>query len=269
MLSVQTIMSALDRIAPRRLAEDWDNPGLLVGSFAQKVHRLMVALDVDDAVVDEAIERRADMIIAHHPAIFRGMKHLRTDLPLGRRLAKLVTHHIAVAAAHTNLDITRGGVNDVLAAHLGLEKLAAFVATGELDGEVDSLGRIGTLPAPVSIEEFADHVKNALHVSHVRLAAVPDRPVRRVAVCGGAGAEFIDKAAIRGADVYVTGDVKYHDAQRAVEQGMHIIDAGHFGTEFPVVSVLAGHLRAELENEHGEIEIFITNRQQDVFQVIT
>lgn len=268
MLSCQVIMNALDRIAPRRLAEDWDNPGLLVGSFSQKVSRLMIALDVDDAVVDEAIERKADMIIAHHPAIFRGMKQLRTDLPLGRRLAKLVTHRIAAAAAHTNLDIARGGVNDVLAAHLGLEKLSAFVVTGETDGDTESLGRIGTLPAPVSIEDFASHVKTSLNVSHVRLAAVPDRPVRRVAVCGGAGAEFIDRAVLRGADVYVTGDVKYHDAQRAVEQGMHIVDAGHFGTEFPVVSVLAEHLRAELENERGEIEIFITNRQQDVFQVV-
>ncbi|WP_295163072.1 Nif3-like dinuclear metal center hexameric protein [Selenomonas sp. F0473] len=268
MLSCQVIMNALDHLAPRSLAEDWDNPGLLVGSFAQKVSRIMVALDVDDAVVDEAIERKADMIVAHHPAIFHGMKQLRTDLPLGRRLAKLVTHHIAVAAAHTNLDIARGGVNDVLAARLGLEKLSAFVVTGESDGEVESLGRIGTLPAPVSIEDFAGHVKTSLHVSHVRLAAAANRPVRRVAVCGGAGAEFIDKAAIRGADVYVTGDVKYHEAQRAVELGMHVVDAGHFGTEFPVVSVLAEHLRAALENERGEIEIFITNRQQDVFQVV-
>jgi len=92
--------------------------------------------------------------------------------------------------------------------------------------------------------------------------------VRRAAVCGGAGAEFIDDAVRRGADVYVTGDVKYHDAQRAVEQGMHIIDAGHFGTEAPILPVLAAHLRAELASERGEIEIFVTNTQRDVFDVI-
>lgn len=268
MLSCRTVMNALERIAPPSLAEDWDNPGLLVGSFSQKIGRIMIALDVDDAAVDEAIERGADMIIAHHPAIFRGMKQLRTDLPLGRRLAGLVTHCIAVAAAHTNLDVVRGGVNDVLAAHLGIEKLSAFVATGGTDGPAESLGRIGTLPAPMSVEDFARYVKKSLSVSHVRLAAAADRPVRRVAVCGGAGAEFIDQAVRRGADVYVTGDVKYHDAQRAVEQGMHIIDAGHFGTEFPVVSVLAQHLRTELAGEGGEIEIFITNSARDVFQVI-
>ena len=269
MLSCQVVMNALERIAPRHLAEDWDNTGLLVGSYAQKVERILVALDVDDIVVAEAIERSADMIVAHHPAIFRGMKQLRTDLPLGRRLAALLTHGVAVAAAHTNLDITRGGVNDVLAARLGLEKLSTFITTAQADGSAESLGRIGTLPAPVAIDDFAHSVRERLGVSHVRLVRAADRPVRRVAVVGGAGAEFIDTAVRRGADVYVTGDVKYHDAQRAVEQGMHIIDAGHFGTEFPVVSVLAGHLRAELENEHGEIEIFITNRQQDVFQVIT
>ena len=268
MLSCQLIMNALERIAPRRLAEDWDNPGLLVGSYAQQVGRVLVALDVDDAVTQEAIERRADMIVAHHPAIFRGIKQLRTDLPLGRRLAALLTHNIAVAAAHTNLDVAHGGVNDVLAAQIGLEKLSSFVITGQEDGVTESIGRVGTLPAPTSIEDFARAVKECLGVSHVRLAATAARPVRRVAVCGGAGADFIDNAVRLGADVYVTGDVKYHDAQRAVEQGMHIIDAGHFGTEAPVLPVLAEHLRAELASERGEIEIFVTNTQRDVFDVI-
>ena len=269
MLSCQTIMNALERLAPRRLAEDWDNPGLLVGSCAQKVSRILVALDVDDAVTQEAIDRRADMIVAHHPAIFRGMKQLRTDLPLGRRLAVLLTHNIAVAAAHTNLDITHGGVNDVLAERLGLEKLSAFVITHQEDGVTESLGRVGSLPTPLSIEDFARAVKERLDVSHVRLAAAAARPVRRVAVCGGAGADFIDDAVRRGVDVYVTGDVKYHEAQRAVEQGMHIIDAGHFGTEAPVLPVLVEQLYAELAAERGEIEIFVTNTQRDVFYVIT
>ena len=268
MLSCQVVMNALERIAPRHLAEDWDNTGLLVGSYAQKVERILVALDVDDTVVAEAIERRADMIVAHHPAIFRGMKHLRTDLPLGRRLAALLTHSIAVAAAHTNLDMTRGGVNDVLVAHLGLEKLSAFVVTKQEDGATESLGRIGTLPAPMRIEDFARSVKEQLHVSHVRLATAAARPVRRVAVCGGAGAEFIDTAVRRGADVYLTGDVKYHEAQRAAEQGMHLIDAGHFGTERPVLPVLADLLRAELAAEHGTVEILVTEKQRDVFDVI-
>ena len=268
MLSCQVIMNALERIAPRHLAEDWDNPGLLVGSFAQKIGRILVALDVDDTVTQEAIERKADMIVAHHPAIFRGVKQLRTDLPLGRRLAALLTHGIAVAAAHTNLDAAHGGVNDVLAAHLGLETLSSFVITSREDGVTESIGRVGTLPAPMTVEDFARTVKERLGVTHVRLAAAAARPVRRAAVCGGAGAEFIDDAVRRGADVYVTGDVKYHDAQRAVEQGMHIIDAGHFGTEAPVLPVLAAHLRAELASEHGEIEIFVTNTQRDVFDVI-
>ena len=268
MLSCQLIMNALERIAPRRLAEDWDNPGLLVGSYAQQVGRILVALDVDDRVVEEATARKADLIVAHHPAIFRGIKQLRTDLPLGNRLAALLTHGIAVAAAHTNLDVARGGVNDVLAERLGLEKLSAFVITQQEDGVTESLGRIGSLPAPMNIEDFARAVKERLHVSHVRLAAAAARPVRRVAVCGGAGAEFIEDAVRRGADVYVTGDVKYHDAQRAVEQGMHVIDAGHFGTESPILPVLAERLRAELASEHGDIEIFVTNTQRDVFDVV-
>ena len=159
-------------------------------------------------------------------------------------------------------------MNDVLAARLGLEKLSTFITTEQADGSAESLGRIGTLPAPVAIDDFAHSVRERLGVSHVRLVRAADRPVRRVAVVGGAGAEFIDTAVRRGADVYLTGDVKYHEAQRAAEQGMHLIDAGHFGTERPVLPVLADLLRAELAAEHGTVEILVTKTQRDVFDVI-
>ena len=268
MVRVQEVMEALERIAPKRLAEDWDNPGLLVGSPEGEVARVLVALDVSDQVVKTAIREGAGMIVAHHPLIFSAIKKIRTDTPLGARLQMLLSHDIAVAAAHTNLDIAKGGVNDVLAERLGLEKLSTFITNEQEGGDAESLGRIGALPAPVSIEDFAHTVRERLGVSHVRLVRAAARPVRRVAVVGGAGAEFIDAAVRRGADVYITGDVKYHEAQRAVEQGMHLIDAGHFGTERPVLPVLAGLLRRELAAERGTAAIFVTETQRDVFDVI-
>ncbi len=267
MVKCQVVMDALERIAPKRLAEDWDNPGLLVGGFNQDIRKILVCLDVSDDVVKQAVREGADMIVAHHPLIFKGLKKIRTDLPLGARLQQLLKHDIAVAAAHTNLDIAVGGVNDVLAAKIGLGRLSTFVITSqEADGTVESLGRMGSLPAPMAVEDFARQVREALPTEHVRLVNAGPRPVRKVALCSGSGAEFIQKASFMGADVYVTGDVKYHEAQMAVELGMHVIDAGHFATEFPVVEVLRQRLAEELAEYN--MEVIADRESRDFFTVI-
>ena len=263
----QQVMEALERIAPKRLAEEWDNPGLLVGSPAQEVHKLLTCLDVTDEVVEEAISLGADMIVAHHPLIFRGIKKLRTDLPLGARLQRLMVHGIAVAAAHTNLDTAEGGVNDVLAEAIGLVEIQPLAGKAEAVDE-PTLGRMGYLPESMSIEEFARQVRAALPVDYVRLVKAGDKQVKKVALCSGAGAEFIAKASFLGADAYVTGDVKYHEAQQAVEMGIHVIDGGHFGTEFPMASVLRDRLKEELSGLKGEVEVVTDTLSKDVFAII-
>ena len=267
MVKCQVVMDALERIAPHHLAEDWDNPGLLVGSPERQVSRILVALDVSDIVVRQAVHEGAEMIVAHHPLLFKPIKKIRTDEPLGYRLQVLLQHDIAVAAAHTNLDIACGGVNDVLAEAIGLSKLSSFVITQQGEGgETESLGRIGSLPQPMAIRDFAEQVREALPTEHVRFVDAGDRPVRKVALCSGAGAEFVDRAAMMGADAYVTGDVRYHDAQRAAELGMHVIDAGHFGTEFPVVATLVSRLREELRGEGG-VEVIADRESKDFFSL--
>lgn len=372
MVKCQVVMDAMERIAPRALAEDWDNPGLLTGSPAQNVHRILVCLDVSEAIVDRAIAEGYDMIVSHHPLIFRSLKQVRTDLPLGGRLQKLLAHGIAVFAAHTNLDIAAGGVNDVLAARIGLAAAEPFVVTktGELvklavyvpaayasqvrtaisragagfignyscctfnvagqgtflpqagthpflgepgmlttvdevrietilpaqiqsrvlramlkahpyeepaydlyplknPGEPAGLGRIGKLPQAMTAAAFARQVCSGLQAAYVRLIRAGDRPVHKVALCSGSGAEFIAKAAFQGADAYVTGDVKYHDAQQAVDLGMHVIDAGHFPTEFPVVAELADRLRAVLQKTRGGAEVTADTTARDFFEVVS
>lgn len=262
MVTCQNVMEAMERIAPKRLAEEWDNPGLLVGSPAQPVTHILVCLDVSDAVVERAKREGAELIVSHHPLIFRGLKMLRTDTPLGARIQSLLKGDIAVLAAHTNLDSARGGVNDVLAEAIGLTKIEGFLPAE--CGELEGLGRIGRLEAPESIEAFAARVKAALPVAHIRLVKAGERPVQKVALCSGSGAGFIDRATFIGADAYVTGDVKYHDAQHAAELGLHVVDGGHFGTEFPVVSVLAERLRQELSG----IEILEDTASRDFFTVL-
>ena len=139
-ITVQHVAEVMNRIAPRQLAEDWDNPGLLVGSFNAEVEKIFVSLDVTDEVINAAANFGANLIIAHHPVIFRAVKNFRTDLPLGKKLETLIKNNIAVFAAHTNLDTVQGGVNDVLAEKLNLTEVKNFG-----DEEI-SLGRIGKLP---------------------------------------------------------------------------------------------------------------------------
>ncbi len=203
------------------------------------------------------------MIVAHHPLIFRALKALRTDDATGCKIARLIKADIAVFAAHTNLDSAAGGVNDVLAERLELHDVAPLVE-GAADSE-PGLGRIGSLRAEFSLEDFAALVKEKLGLSSMRVACAGERRISRVALCGGSGAEFVGRAAAKGADAYVTGDVKYHDAERAIGLGIHVLDAGHFATEQPIVARLAERLKKELGDG---VEIVAETKSSDFFKFI-
>lgn len=223
-MTVQDVYAFLNDRAPFATAEEWDNPGLLVGCPQKEVHRVLVALDATAGALDTAAAIGADLIVTHHPVIFAPLKRLSADgIPY-----RLAAADIALIAAHTNLDKAEGGVNDTLAARLGLEK----VTTAE-----DGFTRIGVLPNEMTAKAFAAHVAEVLNAP-VRYAG--ERPVTTVAVCGGGGGDFIAGCAPL-ADAYVTGEVKHHEwLENAGRIG--IIEAGHYATEVPVVDTLAGWL---------------------------
>ena len=258
--TVQIVTDVINQLAPRRLAEEWDNPGLLIGDPAAEVKRIFVCLDVLDENISRAVELDAQLIVAHHPLIFHAIKNIRFDLPHGKKISRLIKNNLAVFAAHTNLDIAAGGVNDILASKIGLTDVKNF------GDEEFSLGRLGTLETPMTAENFARHVKKVLNADNVRLICAGDFMIKKVGLCGGAGAEFIQKAKFFGAQAFVTGDVKYHEAQAAVENKIHVVDAGHFATEFPIVHALADYLRAELKN--FDVEIFEDTAAKDFFATI-
>ena len=151
--TVQTVADAVNRLAPKKLAEEWDNPGLLVGDPSAEVKKIFLCLDVLDEKISRALELDAQLIVAHHPLIFHAVKNVRFDLPLGNKLARLIKNNLAVFAAHTNLDTAAGGVNDVLAKKIGLVDVKNF------GDEEFSLGRLGTLETPMTAADFARHVK--------------------------------------------------------------------------------------------------------------
>ena len=257
---VQMVADVMNRLAPKKLAEEWDNPGLLLGDPTAAVKKIFVCLDVLDENISRAIELDAQLIVAHHPLIFHAVKNIRFDLPLGRKISRLIKNNLAVFAAHTNLDSAVGGVNDLLAKKIGLIDVKMF------GDEEFSLGRLGTLETPMTAENFARHVKKSLNAENVRLVSAGDFMISKVGICSGAGADFIQKAKFFGAQAFVTGDVKYHEAQSAVENKIHVVDAGHFATEFPIVHELANYLREELKN--FSVEIFEDTTAKDFFTTL-
>lgn len=344
--SAQRIIQFIEEFAPKHLAMEGDRIGLQIGTLQKKVKKVMVALDILEEVVDEAIAEGVDLLVAHHAVIFQPLKQIRTDLPAGRIIEKLIKHDIAVYIAHTNLDTAPGGINDWLVEALGLQevellqegyqqklkKLVVFVpethveevrvaistagagwignyshctfstnGTGtflpqdgtqpfigevgrlekveevrletivpegiqgkvikamlkshpyeevaydlyplEQKGETFGIGRVGKLPTPLSLQDFALQIKETFALTGIRVVGPLDRPVQKIAVLGGDGNRYVQSAIFRGADVLVTGDVYYHTAQDAMMAGLSIIDPGH-----NVEKVMKEGIKKVLEN---------------------
>ncbi len=234
MPTVHDIESALYALAPKALAAEWDNVGLLAGSADREVRSVLVALDITEPVVEEAERMGADLIVSHHPVIFHPVKSITDRDPSGRLLIRLVRSGTGAVCMHTNLDAAQGGVNDALASALGLQD-AAPVAEG-------GIARIGTLPETMALPGFLARVRNALRPNGIRYVD-GGRPIRKAAVGGGACGDFLWEAAALGCDAFVTADLKYNHFLDAGALGLTVIDAGHFPTEDVVCPVVVRYLR--------------------------
>ena len=228
MTAVKDILQVLEQAAPYELAEGWDNVGLLVGDPEETVTGVLCALDITLPVVEEAIEKGCNLIVAHHPVIFTSVSRVTADTVTGKILIKMIRNGISGICMHTNMDCAEAGVNDLLAASLGLTDVVSMGA-----GETGTLGRVGNLPHPMSLAEFAAHVKTSLGAGGVRVAD-GGKTVSRVAVGGGACGKMMDYAVAKGADTFVIGDCSYDLMMRAHDIGLNLLDAGHFPTENPI-----------------------------------
>lgn len=245
-MKLQKILDKLEERYPLSCAEEWDNPGLLVGRRDADVRCAVVALDVTDAVIDLAVETKAQLVLTHHPLIFGALRNVSTDHFLGGRILRLAENGIATYAMHTNFDIRK--MADLNAAQLQLANARVLDVTG-LDAYdlEEGLGKVGELAHPMALSEFALFVKKQMNVDEVRLygPADQDPEVHTIAVCGGSGKSTIPCAVQQGAQVLVTGDIDYHSAIDALSEGLYLIDAGHYGTESCFIAHMAGEL-AEL-----------------------
>ena len=222
-------------------AEEWDNCGLQVGRRDKLLNKVIVALTPGEAAIQAAVDAGVDMLLTHHPMIFKPTKSVTTDTVLGQSIIKLIQHDINLYCAHTNLDMAVGGVNDVLAKTLNLQDVEILENVTEEYG----IGRVGNLAEPMALQSFLAQVAGQLECGHLAYQGDLHRQVQRVALCGGSGISYLSAAKKAGADVYVTGDMKYHDAQLASELDICVVDAGHFGTEKQIVKALAEFAAAQ------------------------
>lgn len=247
MPTVREIEQRLFQLAPREGAMSWDNVGQLLGEPEQEVSRTLVALDVTEAVADEALAKGCELIVAHHPVMnckWLPVQSVRSDTPQGHLLMKLLRGNVSVICMHTNLDTANGGVNDCLAEALEL------IDPGPL-GDEEHLCRVGTLREPMELTAFARFVCRTLHSNGVRYAGA-GKPVHRVAVGGGACGDYEDLAIQAGCDTFVTSDLTYHTFLDAAGKGINLLDAGHFPTEDPVCQALIRELRGAFPTIHVE-----------------
>lgn len=362
-MQVKDIVRIMEVMAPPHLKEQWDNVGLQIGSMEDSVHHVLLALTPSEHVVMEAIERGCDMIVTHHPFIFKEVKTVCADTTIGRMSRACIKNDIALYCAHTNLDIAQGGVNDALASCLGLVnvrglqkttaiprykvvvfvpkshekivKTAMFNAGGGAQGNYEScswsvlgdgqfspktgahpyvgnigkvetveeirlemlvdrsdlhavigamiqahpyeevaydvfvneasvshhyLGRIGELPSAMPLADWLLLVKEALDLPVIGVAGNMEKMIKTVALCGGSACDLLDDAQRAGADVYITGDMKYHDAQHAIEINMPMVDVSHYGGERPVLDVLQKYL---LDAFEGKLAVEISKREEN------
>ncbi len=233
-MTVKDIYNKLSALVPESEREEWDNDGLMCASdTSREVLRALVTLDVTESVVDYAISNGFDLILSHHPLIFRPLRSVTEDSHVARKVISLIENDIAVISLHTRLDKVAGGVNDTLAELLGIKNAVPFGDGG--------LGRIGELPLPMPLEDFACLVRGHLGADGVKLADAY-LPVSRVAVVGGDGKDFVLDAIAAGADTYLSGRIGYNIMTEAGEMGINMIEAGHFFTEHPITSVLSSML---------------------------
>ncbi len=250
----RAIIRILEEQSPLSFACGWDNVGLLAGNADKDVKKIYIALDATDEAVDEAVLAGADMLLTHHPLIFKGMKRIVAEDFIGRRLIKLILNDIAYYAMHTNFDVK--GMADLASGMLGLKECAVLDVTAVSDGREEGIGRVGMLPEPMDLRSCAEFVKAAFLTEHVKVFGEPDRKLLRAAVSPGSGKSEIKNAIAAGADVLITGDIDHHEGIDAAAQGLCIIDAGHYGLEHIFIT----YMKEYLEQNCAGVEIAVQQK---------
>lgn len=280
---VKDLIHLLDVIAPFSLAEPWDNCGLQAGDPSWPVKKILVALDASMAAMQYAETIGADLLITHHPLIMTAQKSMDFSKMPGSAVAMAAQNRISILAAHTNLDKAAGGLNDYFSERMGLKSLRSLVPEephGCCDGQRETgeersnildpvgIGRIGALEPSMPLKHVAKIVKERFGVSWIRLVGDPDLEVREVAVCTGSGGSLLNAFFSSRADLYITGDIKYHEARDVEASGRGLVDLGHFASERIAVTLLENRLKQCLDTKGFSVDVVAFQDEKDPFSIL-
>jgi len=267
--SVKDVIKIIDCIAPFELAESWDNSGLQAGNPSWPIYKILVALDVTMEAMEAAREQACNMVVSHHPLVMAAEKSVDFSRMPGAVISMAAREKIAVVSAHTNLDKARDGLNDYFAFKVGIQSLHPFyLDKNRTEDDPVGIGRIGKLDRCLSVRQLAEDLKQRLNIPNLRVAGNMDLKINSVALCTGSGGSLTDHFLKSEADVYITGDLKYHEARDIETRGKAAVDVGHFASEHIVVDLLKSRLDRELTSLGLEVEVHGYNREKDPFKIV-
>jgi dinuclear metal center YbgI/SA1388 family protein len=268
MVNTGDIYGLLNTIAPFELSEAWDNSGLQAGNLDWPVKKVMIGLDVSVSLMTSARDWGADLVLTHHPLLMQPEKTIDFQRMPGRAIEISACHKISIISAHTNLDKAFDGLNDYFALKIGLSHTKAFHTEDHPSSASFNsmgIGRIGSLESQISLEKLGHQIKKSLNLPYLRVIGDMDLPVTTIAICTGSGGGLLDVFFKSGAEVYITGDIKYHEARQveACEKGL--IDVGHFGSEHMAIELLSEKLRVAAQEAGFPIKIKKYQKEKDPF----
>ncbi len=255
------IISKLEQLCPPQFAQSWDNVGLLTGDCHKDIKTVYIGLDATDKIIEFALEKKADLLITHHPLLFQPLKRLVRHDFVARLLIELIKNDVCYYAMHTNFDVCIMG--DIAARKLHLQSPAILETTYEEEGIKEGFGRVGQLPKVMTLSECADYVKDCFGLEHVKVFGELDKVIRTAAILPGSGKSMINAAIKEGADVFITGDTGHHDGIDANLQGMAVIDAGHYGMEQIFIPYMADFM----QKQYKDMKVY-TEPQQNPFFIL-
>jgi dinuclear metal center YbgI/SA1388 family protein len=267
-LKVKTIQHIMEEYAPSILSEDYDNVGLMVGDKDAEVTKILIALDCTIDVIREAVDTGCNFILTHHPLLFIKPKTITSDTLIGVKILELIKNNIAVYASHTNLDSVKGGLNDIATEILGFNEgkvMEASIIPG-YDNGLNGIGRLVTLDNHILLIDLCEKVKKIFNAKQIRYVGEDNRVIKTIAIINGSGEDFFERARKLKADCIITGDTKYHGACDLKEQGIALIDAGHFITEWIPFQIFGKNFQKNLQAKGYNNDVLISKSTVDTYK---
>lgn len=268
-LKVKHIKQILEDFAPLNLKQSYDNVGLMVGELDCEITSILVALDCTLEVISEAKNKGCNIIVTHHPLLFLKPESITDETLLGKKILTLIKNNINVYSSHTNLDAVQGGMNDIITQLLGYKEYEIMESFEKCNGLYKGgIGRLISLSEEITLKDLLNKIKSCLNISHLRYAGREDMVIRKVAVINGSGEDYFSISKRKGADCIITGDTSYHYVSDYCEEGLGIIDAGHFETEWPSMKFIAKMLQEKINSMEYKNKVIISEKSETPYKYI-